>query len=224
MEYTADKTVTSMAPKLSDKVVGRLSLYRRLLSNLSRSGTKYVFSHELAVVAGSTAAQVRRDVMVVGHNGSPTKGYDVHELARSIGELIDGDQSQSVALVGVGNLGRALLPFFAGQRPNLSVVAAFDSDLEKVNRVTYGCRCYPMEEAARVIEEKSIRTVILAVPAGAAQQVVDTVVGAGVRGILNFAPARLRVPACVYVEDIDMTTSLEKVAFFARRRSPAEKG
>ena len=162
--------------------------------------------------------------MAVGCTGSPTKGYDVSELADSIGRFIDGEQPQSVALVGVGNLGRALLAYFAGQRPNLSIVAAFDNDMDKVNRVTYGCRCYPIEDAGMVIADKAIKTVIVTVPAGAAQRVVDSMVATGIRGVLNFAPARLRVPACVYVEDIDMTTSLEKVAFFARQRSPAEKG
>jgi redox-sensing transcriptional repressor len=213
-----------MPARASDRAVGRLSLYRRLLSNLLGTGVEFIYSHELAARAGMTAVQVRRDIMLVGYVGTPTKGYSVHQLIASIRHFLDAPQPEGVAMVGIGNLGRAILAYFAGQRPNLSIVAAFDVDADKVNRVTYGCRCYPMEDAARVLAENAIKTLIVAVPAGEAQRVVDSMVAAGIRGVLNFAPARLRVPASVYVEDIDMTTSLEKVAFFARRQSPAEKG
>ncbi len=207
-----------MPAKLSDRTVGRLSLYRRLLNNLAATGAKYVFSHDLATAAGSTAAQVRRDVMAVGYSGSPTKGYDVSELAGSIGRFVDGEQQQPVALVGVGNLGRAILAYFTGRRPNLAIVAAFDRDVHRVNRVIHGCRCHPVEQLEEVIAGQGIRTAIIAVPATEAQAVADRLVRGGVRGILNFAPVPLRVPPSVFVQEMDITTSLEKVAFFARQQ------
>jgi len=206
-----------MPTKLSDRTVGRLSLYRRLLNNLAKTGAKFVFSHDLAAAAGATAAQVRRDVMAVGYTGSPTKGYEIAELAESIARFIDGNQPQPVALVGVGNLGRAILAYFTGRRPNLSIVAAFDRDEHRVNRVIHGCRCYPVELLEETVAAKAIRTAIIAVPAGEAQAVADRLVRAGVRGLLNFAPAPLRVPPNVFVQEMDITTSLEKVAFFARQ-------
>jgi len=160
---------------------------------------------------------VRRDMMAVGYSGSPTRGYDVRALVESIGESLDAPEGQGVALVGIGNLGRAIMAYFTGRRPKLSIVAAFDSDPAKINRVIHGCRCYSMIELPEVVRDLAIRIAIITVPSAEAQSVADSLVRAGVTGILNFAPAPLRVPAGVYVEDIDMSMSLEKVAFFARQ-------
>jgi redox-sensing transcriptional repressor len=203
----------------SERTIGRLSLYRRLLKELQMASMNNVYSHQLANMAGVTAAQVRRDLMAVGYSGSPTRGYDVRELAESIGNFLDAPEGQSVALVGIGNLGRAILTYFGGRRPRLSIVAAFDKDPTKVNRVIHGCRCYSMEEFAAQVAEHGIRAGIITVPASEAQRVADAMVRAGVRGILNFAPAPLRVPGDTYVEDIDMAVSLEKVAYFARQHA-----
>jgi len=206
----------------SKRTIGRLSLYRRLLKELQMSGTPNVYSHQLANIAGVTAAQVRRDFMVIGYSGSPTRGYDIQELTESIANFLDAPEGQAVALVGIGNLGRAILTYFGGRRPKLSIVAAFDKDPSKVNRVIHGCLSYPIEELAAVAAEKKIQAGIITVPASEAQAVTDQLVRAGVRGILNFAPAPLRAPADTYVEDIDMAVSLEKVAYFARQSGPRE--
>lgn len=203
----------------SDKTIGRLSLYRRLLHGLMADGVVNTFSHRLAHLAGVTPAQVRRDLMAIGYSGTTKRGYEVPELVESIGQFLDVANGQGVALVGVGNLGRAILTYFAGRRPNLAIVAAFDTDPYKVNRVIHGCHCYGMDDLGRVVRDQDIKVAILTVPAGVAQPVADTLVSAGVRGILNFAPARLRVPPHTYVEDIDMTVTLEKVAYFARKGS-----
>jgi len=204
-------------PYTSDKTIGRLSLYRRLLNRLMTEGTRNIYSHELARMAGGTAAQVRRDLMAVGYTGSPTRGYDVRELANAIGAFLDAPEAQGAALIGIGNLGRALLAYFSGRRPRLSVVAAFDSDPSKINRVIHGCRCYDIKDLAQVVKDLGISIAVITVPAGEAQNVADALVDAGIRGILNFAPVPLHVPRGVYVEDIDVTTSLEKVAYFARQ-------
>ncbi|MFB3893814.1 MAG: redox-sensing transcriptional repressor Rex [Phycisphaerae bacterium] len=207
----------------SDRTIGRLSLYRRLLHNLQAEGVANTFSHQLAHLAGVTPAQVRRDLMAIGYSGTTKRGYEVPELATSIGQFLDVAHGQGVALVGVGNLGRAILSYFAGRRPNLAIEAAFDTDPYKFNRVIHGCHCYSMDELPRIIKEQDIRVAIITVPAGAAQHVADALVAAGVRGIVNFAPTRLRVPPPTYVEDIDMTVSLEKVAFFARKGAPQKE-
>jgi redox-sensing transcriptional repressor len=157
-------------------------------------------------------------MMTVGCSGSPAKGYDVAELIEHIGLFLDADEPEPVALVGVGNIGRAMMAYFEGRRPKLKIVAAFDRDVAKTHRVVHGCRCYPIEDMAAVIADKGIRVAMVAVPAEAAQEVADVLVRAGVRGLLNFAPVAIRVPEYVYVEDIDVTTSLEKVAFFARQK------
>ena len=206
---------------VSGKTIGRLSLYRRVLLGLLAEGERNIFSHQLAALVGGTAAQVRRDMMAVGYTGSPARGYDIQDLTRSIGDFLDAPQSQGVALVGVGNLGRAILAYFSGRRPKLAIEAAFDNDPAKVNRVIHGTRCYSIEELVLVVKERGILIGIITVPAGQAQGVADKLCQAGVYGLLNFAPVRLWVPANVYVEDIDMTMSLEKAAFFARQRAAA---
>jgi redox-sensing transcriptional repressor len=204
------------AGTVSEKTIGRLSVYRRYLCQLLDEGTSHVFSHELARLTGGTAAQVRRDLMAVGFSGSPTRGYDAAGLVGAIGEFLDDPAGQRAALVGVGNLGRALLAYFVGKRPRLRIAAAFDSHPRKAGRVIHGCRCYPVAELAPRLAEEGIEIGIVAVPAGAAAGVADGLVQAGVRGILNFAPVRLHVPETVHVEDIDFAMALEKVAYFAR--------
>ena len=207
----------------SDKTIGRLSLYRRLLMGLDADGVRNVYSHQIASLTGGTAAQVRRDVMAIGYTGSPTKGYDVAELIRSIDHFLDDPDGVKVALVGVGNLGRALLAYFSARSRNLSIVAAFDTDPYKAGRVIHGCRCYSLEEMAAIVQEEGILVGIVAVPAEAAQAAADRLIRAGVQGILNFAPIPLRLPSNIYVEDIDLTMSLEKVAYFARGGEPVAR-
>ena len=207
-----------MSNGISDKTIGRLSLYRRLLMDLIEQKVEFVFSHDLAKAARLTAAQVRRDVMSLGHSGTPARGYNARLLLDSITAVLDAPESQPVALVGVGNLGRAILAYFVGRRPSLRIIAAFDSNPDLVDRVICGCRCYSAGAMPEVIRRDGIRAGIIAVPSTGAQEVANALVEAGVSGILNFAPARLGVPPHVYVEYMDFTTSLEKVAFFARRR------
>jgi redox-sensing transcriptional repressor len=207
----------SASSTISEKTIGRLSLYRRLLNDLVLEGVQNVYSHQLARLAGVTAAQVRRDMMSVGYVGSPTRGYDVSELIASIGHFLDDPAGEGAALVGVGNLGRAILAYFSGRRPHLRIAAAFDKDPYKVNRVILGCRCYPLDELSAVVREQDIKVGIVSVPASEAQSVADALVRAGVRGLLNFAPVPLHVGPGTYIEEIDMTMSLEKVAFFARQ-------
>lgn len=204
---------------ISDRVIGRLGLYRRLLADAVHEGATFIYSHDLAQRANVTAAQVRRDVMVIGYSGNPAKGYEVAKLMASISLFLDAPGGQNAALVGVGNLGRALLAYFSRRRSALQVVAAFDNDPAKIGRVLHGHRCYPMAQMAEVVEAHHIDVGVLAVPAGQAQEVADHMVEAGFFGILNFAPTKLRTPPGVYVEDIDMTVSLERVAFMARQNA-----
>ena len=202
----------------SGKTIGRLSLYRRLLNNLATEGKDTIYSHELADLAGASAAQVRRDIMNIGSSGNPNRGYDINKLILGIGNFLDAPQVQYVALIGVGNLGRAILTFFTGRRPKLTIVAAFDIDADKFGRVIHGCPCYTMDQMKEIVAERNIKLAALCVPAIEAQNVASKLVDAGFKGILNFAPVPLHVPDHVYVEDIDMTMSLEKVAYFARHK------
>lgn len=208
---------------IASRTIGRLSLYRRLLESSIPGGRDTVFSHELAGLACVTPAQVRRDLMATGCSGSPGRGYRIRDLIEGISKVLDDPEGQSVALVGVGNLGRAILAYFSGRRRNLRITASFDVDPLKTGRVINGCRCYSMSELGDVLERGRIKTAILAVPAGKAQETTDALVAAGVRGILNYAPVPLRVPDGVFLEERDMTMSLETVAFFARKTALERK-
>jgi redox-sensing transcriptional repressor len=194
--------------------IGRLSLYRRLLQEQLAAGARQVYSHQLASLAVSTAAQVRRDLMTIGFAGSPRRGYAIQELVEAISGVLARSIETTAALVGVGNLGRAVLAYYANRQP-IRFAAAFDRVAEKTGRILHGCRCYPVEEMAAVISREGIHVGVIAVPAAEAQAVADQLVLAGVTGILNFAPVRLRVPAGLHVENVDLMMALDRVAYFA---------
>jgi len=196
--------------------IERLSRYRRLLETLAAGGRVSVHSHVLADMACVTPSQVRRDMMSLGCSGSPSRGYLVPEVVAAVDRLLNGDVQQQAVIVGLGNLGRAILTYLNGRLRNLTIAAAFDSDPQKTGRVIGGCRCLGMDLLEETIASRGILAAILAVPAAAAQETADRLVAAGIRGILNYAPVPLRLPGCVFVDHRDMATALEKVAFFAR--------
>ena len=199
--------------------IGRLSLYRRLLREQLSAGARQVFSHQVASLAVTTAAQVRRDLMTIGFTGSPRKGYGIQELVEAINAVLARSVDTSVALVGVGNLGRAVLAYYGNRQP-IRFAAAFDRATEKTGRILHGCRCYPVDQMAEVMARESIHVGVIAVPAAEAQSVADQLVLAGVKGILNFAPIRLRVPAGLFVENVDLMMALDRVAYYSHELHP----
>lgn len=202
--------------------IGRLTRYWRTLKDLASEGETHVYSHLLAAKAQVTAAQVRRDLMVAGGTGTPARGYDVKKLCEHIEAFVFPTKEQKVAIAGLGNVGLAMLKFFIGQRPFLTIAASFEADHEKFDRVIGGCRCYSIEKAADVIRDEGITVGIIAVPDRESQYVADVFIKAGVRGILNFARTPLKAPEGVYVEDIDLATSMDRVAYFARQSLKSE--
>lgn len=209
-------------PAVSPKTVARLSLYRRLLTDLGRSGAVHVYSHQLAHLAGVSAAQVRRDFMVIGYSGSPNRGYQIESCLASIDAFLDGSSRQDLALIGLGRLGRAVLAHFAGRRPLLRITAGFDVDPALVGTVLDGCPVYDVAELERVLKQKGIRVAILAVPQEHAQGLAERLVAAGIRSIVDFTAVPLKVPDDVYVHYMDITSALESAAFFARQEVAKE--
>jgi redox-sensing transcriptional repressor len=201
-----------------------MSRYRRLLVSLQAGGVENIYSHQLARHAVVSAAQVRRDLMVIGYSGSPNKGYDVNACIESIGSFLDGASRQEVALVGVGNLGRAVLAHFAGQSSAVAIVAAFDIDPALTDTSIHGCRCFDASRMESLVRDLGIQIAVLTVPGGGAQTVADTLVHAGVKSIISFAPVPLQLPNDIFVEYMDITATLESAAYFARlgERDPAE--
>ncbi len=201
---------------ISNKTIGRLSHYRYLLGLLREDGQTHIHSADLAHLACVTPSQVRRDLMKLSASGVPARGYLISELYASIGELLDRPDGQKAALVGVGNLGRALLSFFSMRKTNIRIACAFSTSPEKIGQEICGVPCYDEQDITEVAEREGISVAILTLPAVAAQSVAQSLVSAGVRAILNFAPVRLHLGDDIYVENIDITMSLEKVAYFAR--------
>jgi redox-sensing transcriptional repressor len=212
--------------KISTRSVERLSIYRRALMHGRHEFGPSVYSHQLAQACQLTAAQVRRDLMAIGYSGNPNSGYDVKRLLSSLATFLDSQETRAVAIVGMGYLGRAIAAFLANRSDKIRLVAAFDVDLDKIGLSFSDVRCYSVRQMPEVLAEKRIDIAIITVPADHAQHVAEQLVAAGVTGILNFAPVVLRLPQRNYVENIDMSVSLEKVAFFAcasqrrRARSP----
>ena len=202
--------------KLPEKTVKRLSEYRRTLYNCLAKGKTHIYSHELAGLHNITAVQVRRDLMLIGYSSLKKKGYDAQELINVIGGLIDHEESLSVAVVGMGNLGRAITAYFNGKRPKLNIVAAFDVDPNKVNRVVAGVNCFHMKDLGDVVKRSNISIAIIAAPPDSAATVAELLVNAGIKGILNFTTVPVNVPESIYLEEYDMITSLEKVAYFVK--------
>jgi redox-sensing transcriptional repressor len=208
---------TAGKPAVSRRTVKRLSLYRRLLDNLRLSGTTNIYSHQLGHLAGVSAAQVRRDFMVIGYSGSPKRGYQVDTCLASIESLLDGTTRQDIALVGLGRLGHSVLSHFVGRRPLLGITVGFETDPAIVGTNVEGCPVHSMDDLERVVTEKGIRVAVLAVPPEMAQKAADALVRAGVRSIVDFTAIPLQVPEDVFVDHMDITSSLESAAFFARQ-------
>ncbi|MGC9342881.1 MAG: redox-sensing transcriptional repressor Rex [Bacteroidales bacterium] len=204
--------------KLPEKTVERLSEYRRTLLNCLAQGKTHIFSHELAQLHNITAVQVRRDIMFIGYSSMQRKGYDVNELINVIGKIIDSEEGLNVAIIGIGNLGRAITHYFMGKRSKLNIVAAFDIDPNKIDRVISGVKCYSFPSLPEVVKELDISIALLTVPADAAAETTESLVVGGIKGILNFTTVPLNVPSNVYLEEYDMITSLEKVAYFVKKQ------
>lgn len=183
------------------------------------SGKTHIYSHELANMLNLTAVQVRRDIMLMGYSTSLKKGYDINELIKVIGTILDTRKGQNVAVVGVGNFGRAITGYFTGKRSKLNIVATFDTDPSKINRVISGVNCYPVQQLSQIIKDLDITIAILTVPPDHAESVAELLVIAGIKGILNFTSVPLNISGNVYLEDYDMITSIEKVAYFVKKNS-----
>lgn len=203
--------------KLPDKTVERLSQYRRTLLIANATGKHHVFSHELAAMLHITSVQVRRDIMLIGYSGTLRQGYDVKELIDIIGKIIDSKEGQKVAVIGIGNLGRAIIGYFSGKRTKLTVVAGFDINPDKVDKVYAGVWCHHFDKLTEIIKKENITIAVLTVPASEAAAVAELLVMAGIKGILNFTPKPINVPSNVYLEEYDIITSLEKLAYFVKK-------
>ncbi len=196
--------------------MGRLSLYLRQLERMLRDGIEKVSSRRLGEALGISDAQVRKDLGYFGHFGRAGVGYPVEELVKSVRRILGTDHEWPVALVGIGNLGRALVGYRGFRRQGFQIRAIFDLDPQKVGQSIEGICVEPASDLARRVAELKITLGIIAVPAEAAQAIADTLVSAGVKGILNFAPAPISVPDRISLVAVDLAIQLESLSYQVR--------
>lgn len=214
---------TNLEPRLSRAGVGRLSLYLRRLEGLLKEGRQRVSSSVLGESIGVTDAQVRKDLASLGPLGQPGIGYDTGELTAAIRRTLGIDREWRVALVGAGNLARALLGYKGFIERGFHIVALFDIATDKLSAPLNGMEVNPLSRLAEIVANTRAELGVLAVPVEAAQDVTNQLVAAGIRGVLNFAPTVLRVPPHVRVVTVDLTVQLEQLAFLVQTgRLPQE--
>lgn len=220
----ADPAAGAVRPRpekhVSLQTVERLSVYRKALEELDRDGVEYVHSQQLADLVSVTPAQLRRDLSSFGTFGNIARGYNVYEMSRTIGRILGTNETQPVALFGVGDLGRALLSYRGFEERGFHIAVAFDLDPAKVGRVFAGRRCYHVNELEAVLREFDVRMAVLATRPEGLQALVDRIAGSGVLALLNFVPKFVKAPAGCFVEHTDITAKLELLSFLVRSSGP----
>lgn len=202
--------------KISELTTARLSIYLRCLNTLHAAGIKTISSQSLAEQFNLNSAQIRKDLGYFGEFGVRGVGYYVEDLRDHITKILGLDNPHRVGIVGAGRLGTALANYNGFGRSNFSVVALFDNDTQKIGkRIGEGkVLVHDVERIAEIIRAESIDIVVISVPARAAQKVLNQVMSAGVKAVLNFAPVSLQSRRGVKVKTVDLSTSLESLSYF----------
>ena len=204
----------SNRPEIPRKTIYRLSLYSRCLARLKDKNIQTVSSETLAKVAGVKPTQLRKDLTYFGQFGTRGLGYDVAALSQMISDELGTTSLQPVVLVGVGNLGLALLSYRGFEKEGFEIVAAFDVDPKRRRDKEIKCPILGMDELPPFIESQNVKMAILTVPAAVAQEVANTLVDCGIVGILNFSPIVLHVPEEVMVNNVNVAIELENLSYF----------
>jgi redox-sensing transcriptional repressor len=201
-------------PKIPEMTVRRLSVYTRCLLQLEEDGVKTISSQELAERFNLNSAQVRKDLAYFGEFGVRGIGYYVSGLKAELHRILGLDRSWPIALVGIGNLGSALFHYRGFSRQGFRIVVVIDDDPAKIGREMGGVPIVASRDLAREIKARGVQVAVVAVPAESAQIVVDQLVTAGIKAVLNFAPTRLKVPRDVRLKDVDLSIELETLSFY----------
>jgi redox-sensing transcriptional repressor len=205
---------SSRLSKIPEMTVRRLSVYTRCLQQLEEDGVKTVSSQELAERFNLNSAQVRKDLAYFGEFGVRGIGYYVVGLKAELQKILGLDREWAVALIGFGNLGSALFHYKGFSRQGFRIAAIFDDDPAKIGRDVGGAPVLSSADLAREVKARGIQIAIVAVPPEAAQTVTDQLAEAGIKAILNFAPARLRAPRDTRLKHVDLSIELETLSFY----------
>jgi redox-sensing transcriptional repressor len=204
----------SVRPDIPRKTIYRLSIYLRCLARLRENNIGTVSSEALAKAAGVKSTQLRKDLAYFGTFGTRGLGYDVAELSHKISDELGTSSLQPVILVGVGNLGLALVSYRGFEKEGFEILAAFDAEPRRKRDKTIKQPILGMDKMAAFIREHSVKMAILSVPAAAAQTVANQLIEDGVTGILNFSPIVLAVPEEVMVNNVNLAIELENLSYF----------
>ncbi|MDD4601433.1 Redox-sensing transcriptional repressor Rex [bioreactor metagenome] len=202
---------------ISKATIDRLPLYYRTLRRSQEEGLEIISSEELGHRLGVTPEQIRKDLAAFGQFGKKGVGYFVRELIRNIGEILGLDRKWSFAVVGIGHLGWALVHYRNFKALGFHLAAMFDVNPEKIGQDIGGVIVDPIERIEEIIKERNINIGVIAVPQSQAQAVADRLVGAGVRGIWNFAPCKINVPESVKVVNEDLSVGLSSLSYYLGR-------
>lgn len=201
-------------PEIPRKTIYRLSIYLRCLQRLKSNTIRTVSSDALAKAAGVKPTQLRKDLTYFGQFGTRGLGYDVEQLAAMISDLLGTKRLQPVVLIGVGNLGLALLSYRGFEQEGFEIVAAFDVKADRLKIKQAKQPLYPMERLEEIVRDRAVRMAIVTVPATSAQEVTNRLVACGIAGILNFSPIVLQVPEDVTVNNVNLAIELENLSYF----------
>jgi redox-sensing transcriptional repressor len=200
---------------VSELTTNRLSVYLRCLNALDEAGVRTVSSQALAEQFHLNAAQIRKDLAYFGEFGVRGVGYYVRELRTHLRQILGLDRRVRVAIMGAGNLGLALADYPGFRSEGFEIAALFETQRDKIGRRSKsGIPIYDVRVFRQTVRRQRIRIAVIAVPAAAAQSVLNEVVAAGVKAVLNFSPGTLKVPPDVKVKSVDLTVSLESLSFF----------
>jgi redox-sensing transcriptional repressor len=209
------KTDKQSAEQVSELTTNRLSVYLRCLNMLEDAGVRTISSQALAEQFHLNAAQIRKDLAYFGEFGVRGVGYYVRDLKRHLRQILGLDRKLRVAIMGAGNLGLALSDYPGFRQEGFEISALFDNLLDKVGQQSRGgVPIHDIQDLKKIARREGIRIAVIAVPAPSAQHVLNLVVAAGIKAILNFSPGALQVPPEVKLKSVDLTVSLESLSFF----------
>lgn len=204
-----------MASKtIPDIVIGRLPVYIRALQRMAQEGRQVTSSQELGERLGISAAQIRKDLSQFGEFGKQGTGYNIEFLYKRLQQILNVDKVWKVAIIGAGDIGRALASYQGFHERGFQIEIIFDSDLSKVGKMVANFTVQDSSEMAEKIKEADIKVAMISVPATYAQEVTDKLVEAGIKAILNYAPVNLNVPADVRVQYIDPVIHLQRMTYY----------
>ncbi|MFO7810429.1 MAG: redox-sensing transcriptional repressor Rex [Candidatus Delongbacteria bacterium] len=201
---------------INERTVERLCVYRRLIRRLQSDKVEFFYSHDLALMANVTSVQVRRDLMYIGYSGNNRKGYEIKGVLKSMDSILDSKEGMKICMVGVGNLGKALVNFFSDKSEKLTITALFDIDQKIVGKTFNGIPCYHVSVLKEIISKQGITIGIISTSGKSAKGIADEMVSAGIISVVNFTTTPLNLPTEVFLEQTDITASIEKASYFAK--------